>query len=126
MKNMFDSSTDIKLVSVNHFHLNPPSTEDSDGTTCSHIPTVNENLQLFTYRNTKKEFTIWKKKEELGNYGENLTGGIKKEKTIWCRQIDMLQIAEQIIKKNCATRAHNVSQACFALHQRIKDNIALY
>jgi hypothetical protein len=41
--NMFNSSTDIKLVSVNHFHLNPPSTEDWDETTCSHIPIVYKN-----------------------------------------------------------------------------------
>jgi hypothetical protein len=57
-------------------------------------------IQLITYRNTKKEFTIWKKKEELGNCAANLMGGIKKEKTIRCRQKDMLKIAEQIIKKN--------------------------
>jgi hypothetical protein len=42
-------------------------------------------IQLFTYRKTKKEFNIWKKKEELGNCGANVMGGIKKEKTIRCR-----------------------------------------
>jgi hypothetical protein len=54
-------------------------------------------IQLFTYRNTKKEFNIWEKKEVLGNCGANLMGGIKKEKTIRCRQKDMFEIAEQII-----------------------------
>jgi hypothetical protein len=54
-------------------------------------------------------------------------GGIKKEKTIWCRQKDMLEIAEQIIKIIIyATRTQNVSQACSALHQGIENTIALY
>jgi hypothetical protein len=60
------------------------------------ISIVIRDSTFYLQKHQKRVYHL-EKKEELGNCGANIMGCIKKEKTIRCRQKDILEIAEQII-----------------------------